>query len=93
MLPQDRDPARAIKIKMDVPAANTKPSTTEMTRNETTETETITEDEPSKMCSFQMLAIPIRVGAKTPANVDKAGAPIGLYVRPPLRFCPCVLPE
>ena len=37
------------------------------------------EDNAEAMCSLQMLAISIRVGAKAPSNLDKVGAPMDLY--------------
>jgi transposase InsO family protein/dUTPase len=51
----------------------------ETTRHEPTEMETHTEDPSDEMCSLQMKAIPIRVGAKLPSNLDKAGAPMEFY--------------
>jgi dUTPase len=52
----------------------------ETTRLEPTEMDTHTEDPSDKMCPLQMKAIPIRVGAKVPSNLDKAGAPMELYM-------------
>ena len=37
------------------------------------------EEDPDSMCAVKMTAIPIRVGAKLPTNLDKAGAPMELY--------------
>ena len=37
------------------------------------------EDKAEAMCHLQMTAIPIRVGAKAPSNLDKVGAPMELY--------------
>jgi hypothetical protein len=51
----------------------------EITRNERTEMDTNTDDTGAEMCTLQMKAIPIRVGAKTPANIHKTGVPMELY--------------
>ncbi len=51
----------------------------ETTRNEPTEMDTHTENPTDKMCPLQMKAIPIRVGAKVPTNLTKAGTPMELY--------------
>jgi len=50
-----------------------------MTRNEPTARDTPTEDAPTEMCTLQMKAIPLRVGAKMPTNLSKAGAPREFY--------------
>ena len=47
------------------------------------------EGEAEAMCPLQMTAVPIRVGAKRPSNLDKMGAPMEFYapssiVVPPL---------
>ncbi len=47
--------------------------------NKPTEMDTHIADAPTEMCPLQMKAIPIRVGAKTPANIHKAGVPMELY--------------
>ncbi len=51
----------------------------EMTCHEPTEMDTHTEDPTDKMCPLQMKAIPIRVGAKVPSNLNKVGTPMELY--------------
>ena len=44
------------------------------------------EDNAEAMCPLQMTAIPIRIGAKAPSNLDKAGAPWISMRLPPSPF-------
>ncbi len=51
----------------------------ETTQNEPTAMDTHMEDAPVEICTLQMKAIPIRVGAKMPTNLNKARAPMEFY--------------
>ena len=68
---------------MEPPTPHAEPSSQEMA----TEIEiTAPEDKAEAMCSLQMLAI--RVGAKSPTNLDKAGALMDLYAPAALTILP-----
>ena len=46
------------------------------------------EDEAEAMCPLLMTAIPIRVGARRPSNLDQAGAPMEFYAPAPIVIPP-----
>ncbi len=77
------EPPAAEKTQNEPKMTWNEPETTwnvpETTQNEPTEMDTNTDNTAAEMCPLQMKAIPIRVGAKTPANIHKAGVPMELY--------------